>query len=232
MATQQTGVFCAKISSGETCLLRLKIDRDPSIFASESHVPKLVNSPPMDSQALWSKIRSGHEPSFRLFFHRHYPWMLALARRLTGEEDAAKDICQDVFFEVWKRRREIKITHSIEGYLRMAVRNKSYNWRKSRTRHAPVEMDAHIEDPSPDADTQLRVQELKAIIAAAVEGLPERCREVYLLKRVEGLSLKEIAKKLDISTKTVENQITKAHKVLAEVMAKAWFILWMLVLCL
>jgi len=66
------------------------------------------------------------------------------------------------------------------------------------------------------ANEQLEASEVQAAIQKALAGLPERCREVFVLKRMEGLSLKEIAEKLGISTKTAENQITKALKVLKE----------------
>lgn len=165
---------------------------------------------------LFQKMQQGDEQAFRAIFDRFYQRLLAIAINLMHDLHTAKDVVQEVFLQIWRTRANITTPNNVEAYLKRAVINRSLNMLKAKKRYTglPVEHDQPSSQPS--ATDQLVGQELQAVIQTALASLPERCRLVYVMKRMEGKSLKEIAATLDISPKTAENQITKALKVLKE----------------
>lgn len=125
----------------------------------------------------------------------------------------SKDILQDVFVWLWEHRQSANIT-SPKAYLRAAVKFKVANWfRSGRIRenilNALSQEQAQNRPVTPDEQAEL--SELNRIIQKAIDTLPEKCREIYLLKRRENLSNQQIADTLQVSIKTVENQITIAQ---------------------
>ncbi len=170
---------------------------------------------PTDEQLL-NSIQKGDRKAFRLLFDRYYKILLGTAINVLKDVESAKDAVQEVFLQLWKNRETLKITSSIPAYLKRGVINRSLNQIKSRSRFTSEETILEHHSGQPDAQKNLEAEDLKKVINEALAQLPERCRLVYILKRQEGLSLKEIAEKLDISPKTAENQMTKALKVLKE----------------
>lgn len=165
---------------------------------------------------LLQRLANDDQAAYRLLFDRHYKTMLGTAINMLKDSDQAKDAVQDVFLRIWKNRHEIQIRTSVEAYLKRAVINQALG--NIRTGNKFVSDEKTPEQPEKQSTPQqeLEGKELKAVLDTALESLPERCRLVFIMKRLEGLSQKEIAEKLNISTKTVENQITKAVKVLRE----------------
>ncbi len=129
-------------------------------------------------------------------------------------EKIAEDIVQEQFIYLWEKRNDISIRTSVKSYLFKAVRNKSINYLKSK--YANI----CFEDPDvifeiaefSTSDRNYETQELERIIDMALKSLPERCYHIFSLSRYSPLSNKQIAEKLGISEKTVENQITIALK--------------------
>ena len=160
-------------------------------------------------------IRKGDQSAFRELFDRFYQLLLAVAINLLGDLNQAKDVVQEVFINIWNKRESINIHSAVEPFLKRSVINRSLNRIKARKHTVPE--DTLASTPYQDRGHQkLEAQDLENIIQSALNSLPERCRTIFILKRIEGMTLKEIAQQLDISTKTVENQITKALKVLKE----------------
>jgi RNA polymerase sigma-70 factor (ECF subfamily) len=139
-------------------------------------------------------------------------------------EKAAEDIVQEQFVYLWEKRDEISISTSAKSYLFKAVRNKSINYIKSKYANIHFEDTAVIFDiaefstPSHKYETQ----ELENIIDMAFKSLPDRCYHIFSLSRYSPLSNKQIAEKLNISEKTVENQITIALKKIKSYLDKNW----------
>ncbi len=169
---------------------------------------------------LWNQIKQNDEQAFRKLFDRYYHYLLVTVVNVTGDRTLAKDSAQEVFFELWKKRTTLEIKIDFKPYLRRSVLNRAFNFIKIQKRF--TNEDAIPNKVSTDVSAQkgMEVSELQTEINKAIEALPERCRMVFTLCRLEGLSHKEIAAKMDISTKTVEHQMTKALRSLKDALAK------------
>lgn len=173
-------------------------------------------------QQLLSALRFGNEAALRQIFDRHYPLVLSDIYRLIPDRDTCQDLAQELFVELWNKRESLDVHSSLRAYLRRAAVNKSLNYIKASRRFQFEDTDdlGHLPDTSA-SDTQKREKQdsLEATLHTAIDALPEKCRIVFNLSRFEQLSHREIAEKLGISVKTIENQITKAMKMLRDAMA-------------
>lgn len=152
-------------------------------------------------------------------FKTFQPGLVSFAYRMVYNEEDAREIVQDVFMGIWRNRAKLDLNEGLKSYLFTATKNKALNHLKKR-KEETVELETVsyglAASPSSDSEAQLHAEEMKAIIFDEVNKLPDRCRQIFLLSREEGLSYKEIAERLDVSTKTVENQIGIALKRLKE----------------
>lgn len=175
-----------------------------------------------NEQHLLSALRFGNEAALRQIFDRHYPLLLTDIYRLIPDESTCQDLAQELFVELWNKRESLDIHSSLRAYLRRAAVNKSLNYLKAKRRFSFDDSDELTQLPDPSSnDIQHREQQesLEDALHSAIETLPEKCRVVFNLSRFEQLSHREIAEKLGISVKTIENQITKAMKILREALA-------------
>lgn len=127
----------------------------------------------------------------------------------------AEEVVQEVFINFWERRNDIVITHSVKSYLVSSVRNRSINYLKLQLpkdqRKEDID-DFHILLPTPGGLQAMEYQELHDLVQKAINQLPEKCKAIFVLSREEGLTYQEIATQLDLSVKTVENQMGIALK--------------------
>ncbi len=163
-------------------------------------------------------LREGDEQALRRIFDQHYPSLLGDVYRIVADEDAGQDLVQEVFVELWRKRAELDIHTSLRAYLRRAAVNRALTYLKN---HRRLRFDG--DDWSQTADTShhdIRRQEeqetLEQALHRAIATLPEKCRVVFSLSRFEQRSHREIAEQLGISVKTIENQITKAMRMLRD----------------
>jgi RNA polymerase sigma-70 factor (ECF subfamily) len=129
--------------------------------------------------------------------------------------DDAEEIVNDSFVAVWEKRNEFALTHALKPYLYKTVHNRSLNFlKKKKLLFYETESDSltqlHTSQLTPFEI--LSMKELERKVHKLMTQLPPRCKQIFLLSRVEGFSHKEIATIMDISTKTIENQITIALK--------------------
>ena len=179
---------------------------------------------PDTTEQIWlTELRAGDQSALRKIFDQYYPLLLSDIYHYVPDEDSCKDLVQEVFVELWKKRETLHIHSSLRAYLRRAAINRALNYIKVQRR-------TQLEDTATWADTadkslqdidHKNVQERReAALHQAIEQLPEKCRLVFSLSRFEQLSHREIAEQLGISVKTIENQITKAMRQLRETMLK------------
>lgn len=168
----------------------------------------------------------------REFEMEYRQWHLPLGMyvlRITSDVDASQDIVQNIFAEAWRRICEGEDISNLKSYLYRAAHNAALTWvsQQSRFEHN-ISSDfenrhSNFDDASSDfknqyagfadvSDEDIDTSERDARLWRIIDSLPDRCREVFLLSKRDGLSNAEIAEELGISIKTVENQITKAYK--------------------
>ncbi|NJB85262.1 RNA polymerase sigma-70 factor (ECF subfamily) [Lewinella marina] len=171
---------------------------------------------------LFDALRQGKSAALDELFRRHYMDLCRTAVRFVRDEAAAEDIVQEMFTSLWTKRDRLPAdTQAVAPYLRRSVRNRSLNFLRDRKR-IPVD-DGELPDLTADATQQpglaMERAEAQARITRAIDRLPERCRLVFVMSKVENMSHREISEGLDISVKTVENQMTRAYKFLREWLA-------------
>lgn len=170
-----------------------------------------------EDQVLLQRLKTGDEQAFRALFDSYYLYLVVTCNNILGDAETARDLAQDVLAELWNRRDRLEIKTGLKPYLRRAVVNKTLNYIKARRlKFMDSERALEIQLPADatSGDRILEQSELQQLINDSIASLPEKCRMVFTLCRLEGMSHKAIAAQLDISTKTVENQMTKALKVL------------------
>lgn len=161
------------------------------------------------------------ESAIDLIFRKYYSFLCKSVYRIISDVQITEDLAQDVFYEVWRKREQLKIKTSLKAYLKRAALNKALNYirdQKIDFRNAPAKEELISKEDS--IVQELAADNLQQEIDAAIDNLPERCRLVFVLSRFEELSYRQISKELDISMKTVENQISKALKSLRIALAE------------
>lgn len=158
-------------------------------------------------------IKANDQKAYRALFDRYYKYLLVTAYAYVKDENTIRDLTQDVFFEIWKKRNSLNI-NNVKAYLRRSVINKALNHIKAQRINFEDTNDTFDVPDRARVQEELEASQLQKVINEAIENLPDRCRVIFVMRRMDELSLKEIATKLDISPKTVENQLTKAIKIL------------------
>ena len=187
----------------------------------------------IDEKAIMEQIRAGDQTAFDNLFRQYYRYLVVVAFRYLKDDHRAKDMVQEVFLDFWKRRDTIRIEQSIKAFLRRAVVNNCLSTlRKNQRIDLKDSPDTNIFSLQDKVDQIYEYKELEEVVEAAVRSLPERCQLIFRMSRQENLSHKEIAEKLDISTKTIENQMTKALKIIREALKKYGLLLFLLLFTL
>lgn len=150
---------------------------------------------------------------FESIFRMLYLPLGMYALRTVGTAEAAEDIAQEVFIKAWQALEGGVEIANIKAYLYRSVRNECISYL--RAQKETVDINNILEVTEEDVDTSER----DARIWAAIDKLPERCREIFLLSKRDGLSNEEIADELGLSVKTVKNQLTKAFSRLRDALA-------------
>lgn len=179
-----------------------------------------MNNP--SDTTLVESLRSGDYLAFKAIFMKYHHDMVQRSYQITKQVELSKDVAQEVFFELWKNHKKLPDSIVLEAYLRRSTINRTLNLIKSRKHHmgSGSEPLNHLQSKSKDPAELTEATELQEYIRAAIDSLPERCRMIFMLCKEDGMSHKEVAQKLGISTKTIENQITKALKSLRSAVKK------------
>lgn len=166
----------------------------------------------------FAPIAAGDRTAFEALFRAHYRSLCAFAHGYVKDADKAEDLVQDLFFRLWLDRERTEVSISVKAYLFASVRNRCLNALKTSTRMRVLNDEAD-DRASEDGVSEDEHAERIARVQAAIESLPEERRKVFKLSRYEGLKYHEIAERLGISVKTVENQMGKALKTMREDLA-------------
>ena len=160
---------------------------------------------------LQQRIRAGDESAFDVVFRAHYPRLVRMAEWIVGERAPAEEIAQEVMLELWRRRDSLQVEQSFGAYLIRSTRNRALNHIRHERIVARELAEAALEVPeSHGTDADMLGGELEQVVREAIAALPERCREVFELSRVQGMKYVAIAGLLDVSVKTVEKRMGQA----------------------
>lgn len=154
-------------------------------------------------------------------FRAHYAFVCRTICRYVGERAKVEDIAQDIFLELWTKRDVLIIHSAPEAYLRRMAISRALNHLRNNRKHQWDSLDEDTSEGaaasvSPEILLAMEEKELALQIERAIGHLPEKCRIIFQLSRLEQMSYAEIAGALGISGKTVENQIGKALRLLRE----------------
>jgi RNA polymerase sigma-70 factor (ECF subfamily) len=170
--------------------------------------------------ALVQRIREGDADALDQLLRAYWTPLLRYARSITGSLDSAQDILQDVFARLWRHRDTLDIRNGVSPYLYRMVRNQAlttiHTDLAARTREARWVADFSVitNASSNEGARAVDASEMRAALWRALDGVPPRCREIFLLSWEHGLSYAHIASMLDISVPTVRNQMSRAVKYL------------------
>jgi RNA polymerase sigma-70 factor, ECF subfamily len=158
---------------------------------------------------LIQKLKSGDIKALEVLFHKHYNNLSKYLMLLFKNQLLTEHIAQDIFVYIWENRESIEIHSSIESYLYTAGRYKALNQVRNSKRRESIGKSLAMDEQQVEAsaDHVVELKELENIIEEAISNLPLRCQQIFRLSRKEEMSHKEIAKILDISLSTVENQV-------------------------
>lgn len=169
-----------------------------------------------------STYKAQFEEVYLSFFSR----MKRFARQYVIHEEDAENIVQDIFFELWEKQLEFTSFVNLNGFLFMILKNRCIDFlrRKTLEQQAAEEMQSEyvrtlkLKFESLEAldNKILNESNIDTIIQNAIESLPEKCREIFVMNKLEGKKQKTIAHELNISINTVESQMAIAYKKLKE----------------
>lgn len=150
--------------------------------------------------------------SFELLFRKHFKNLCFFAQRYVKDLDIAKEIVQEAFINLWEKRDSIDLAKPVKSYITTTVYNRSLNYLRDQKKFDKdlLTFENLALSVAASQTDLLASKELDLVIKSAINELPEKCREIFVMSRFENLKYQEIADKLKISVKTVEAQMSKA----------------------
>lgn len=163
----------------------------------------------ISDQGLLQSLKKNNHTAFKEIYKRHWSKLYIFALNILHDKDLCEEVIQEVFVTLWERRNS-SVIENLSAYLYQAVRYQVYKqFRKSKMLERESErFDSFLMES--DIEESVEYLELQSKITESIAKLPDQRRLIFQLSRVEELSNKEIAGKLNLSVQTVKNQITKA----------------------
>jgi len=167
-------------------------------------------------------LNRSDKDSFEEIYKRYYAPLYNFLFRYTRSEELIEDIIQEVFYNVWQNREKLEPRGTLKAYLFTAVRNQAFKKIESENKYSNnnVEFSDFEEINCVPPDGSYEFKELKKAYQEAVQKLPEKRRNIYLMHREDNLTYNEIAEVLRISVKTVETQMSRSLKFLSIYLCK------------
>lgn len=166
----------------------------------------------MDVQAHIKAWIDGDDRSFRRIFDHYYPRLCTAAVKMTGSSAESEELVMNVFLNTWKYKHNLHTVQDFSGYLFGILKNQVIAAARTKV----FTEDITTENAGISLPAELSFKELETRYRLAVNRLPEKCREVFLLSRDQGLSHQQIAQQHNISINTVNNHIKAALKLIRE----------------
>lgn len=162
------------------------------------------------------QLRKGDPNAFRQLFHYYGEKLYAFAFSYLKDENEAEEVVQEVFYKLWKNHEKLQTDKSIQSYLFTIAFNavKKSFLRKSKEEAYKHGLVDELDSMNDSSEFEQRYQTVLQKLDLFVEEMPERRRQIFIARKKEGKSQKQIAEEMGISVKTIENQITEAMKYL------------------
>ncbi len=159
-----------------------------------------------------------NEKEFEKLFREFYPFLCAFARKYVADDSDCKDIVHNVFLNLWQKREALDHSDSLKSYLFKSVYNRCLNHLRDQKKilHKDLEYEHEALSNYAESNDYLEESELEMRIKKAVDSLPEKCREIFILNRFKEKKYSEIAEIQGVSVKAIEAQMSKALKLLRE----------------
>ena len=166
-------------------------------------------------ELLFERLTEDDLPAFEEIYHRYWPRLYSMGYKRLKVKEATEELVQDIFSTLWINRHTTLI-QSLSSYLFSSMKYKVINYMRHemvKRNYAARQLMLH---DTMDHSTEERVllDDLQIAFEKEISKLPAACQTVFKLSRQDNLSMKQVAAKLGLSEKTVENQLGKAFKVL------------------
>jgi len=169
---------------------------------------------PSESDLFVTKLNQGDAKAFECLFKLYYRRLTLFANRFLNDINAAEEIVSDIFLMLWENGHEINFNGNFSSYLFKSTQNKCLNYLKRQKIEnlyvTYLEKKRLLDEVVFSAESPYLEKEMAHQINAALESLPEKCREIFMMSRFDRMKYKDIASKLSLSPKTVERQISIA----------------------
>lgn len=168
------------------------------------------------NEVLIELLRDENQEAFKELYDRYWLKLYSIAYKKIKAKENAKELVQDLFLSLWSRRKEIVLYSTVDNYLMSALKKSIITYIQTNSNQSAHLVSYHQQQQHEDNTTEssLILNELLQLIDDHVTVLPAHCQKIFILSRFQHLSHKEIADHLNISTKTVANQINKALRLL------------------
>lgn len=164
-----------------------------------------------NEDGLFRKMQEGDWTAFNLFFREYMEELYLYAYAFVKEREVAEDIVQDVFIYLWTNRSKISYTGPVCGYLMRAVKNACINHRVHTKVKEKYQQEVLMSGSEIPEETE-NIEELCRKLNETIDKLPPKCREIFVMGCVEGLTYSEIADQLEVSVNTVKTQMKFAYR--------------------
>jgi len=156
------------------------------------------------------KLKEGSSVAFDALYERHWQSIYSAAFKRLQNPDLAKDMTQDVFLQLWLKREESNILN-LPAYLHTSVKNMIFNWMERERKFTPVpDLLLQLKVSMDEADSAILLKEFMKAYEALILTLTPSQQVIFRMRYQQDLSTAEIAERLDISRKTVQNQLNRA----------------------
>ena len=179
----------------------------------------MLNTTFNTDQQILEHLAKNDVRAFDFLYNKYFSKLYGAVYKRLQNQELTEEVVQELFISLWERRDVLTISTTIEAYLFSSVKYLVIAQYKKNNLFEKYSNSLNPEvDDNNFSEQVIAFDELNAAYQNSLKLLPERCREIFLLKRT-GLSQREISEKMDISEKTVENQMTKALKILREALS-------------
>ena len=187
---------------------------------------------PIETRQLVIQLKDGNQASYKVLYDKYAPMLFAFSRKYLQTREDAEEIVQEVFLRIWEKKENIDEYQSFSSYVIQAAKYRIYNgFRKKVNEQAYLDFLIYADDSSRNfTELDVNYHAVKKKAECAIMAMPPKRQEIFRLSREDGLKNREIADRLQISIKTVENQMGLALKFLKDELSEYQILIFLFLL--